>query len=203
MVASTQWDFWNPFELKDLLWPDVYFYDKEREVIKSVWENDETFVPAANMMGKDYVAGFVAVVYFIVHPVVRVITTSIKDDHLRVLWGEIGTWIQTSRVPLDEKKGGFLRINHREITKRAWPYSPTSPRCEKSYLLGQVSEKGEGMAGHHAPYTLCIGDEASGIDDIVYTQQATWSKKSLWIGNCNDCQNFFRKNVEAGDLVAS
>ena len=41
----------DPFLLKNLLWPHVVFYDKQREVIESVWQNDETVVPAGNMLG--------------------------------------------------------------------------------------------------------------------------------------------------------
>jgi hypothetical protein len=33
------------------LWPSVVFYREQEEIIYSVVENDETFVPAGNMMG--------------------------------------------------------------------------------------------------------------------------------------------------------
>lgn len=187
----------DPMALKGMLWPDVTFYDKQREVIYSVLDNDETFVPAGNMLGKDFVAGFIALWFFIVHREVRIITTSVKDDHLRVLWGEIGRYIQSSKYPLIHGQGGFLICNHRDIRK-----VHNRIECQISYLRGMVSEKGEGMAGHHAENTLIIGDEASGIDDLVYNQSATWAKRGLWIGNPNTCNNFFYKGVKAGDLLA-
>lgn len=179
------------------LWPDVTFYKKQWEVIYSVEENDETFVPAGNMLGKDFVAGFIALKAFLTHKEARVITTSVKDDHLRVLWGEIGRFIQTCKYPLDRVKGGPLIVNHRDVRKIV-----NGEECKISYMRGMVSEKGEGMAGHHAAYTLFIGDEASGIDDLVYTQADTWSKRKLLIGNPNPCNNFFRKGVKDGDLIA-
>lgn len=41
----------NPSTLSKLLWPDVRFYRQQREIIQSVDDNDETFVPAGNMLG--------------------------------------------------------------------------------------------------------------------------------------------------------
>jgi hypothetical protein len=75
--------------------------------------------------------------------------------------------------------------------------------CKISYLLGMVSQKGEGMAGHHARYTLGIIDEASGVDDLVYTQMDTWAKRKLIIGNPNPTENFFKKLVVGGDQEAT
>lgn len=190
----------------------------------SVRESDCTVVPAGNMLGKDYVAGYVALSFFVapwlyfegeyvrevegrrslLNPsphTVRVVTTSVKDDHLRVLWGEIGRFLTTCKVELREDRGGVLLVRHRDIKKLAEPVKERK-RCEVSYLLGQVSERGEGMAGHHAAYTLIIGDEASGLDDTVFTQAETWAKRQLYIGNPNPCQNYFRKWVAQGDLVA-
>lgn len=138
--------------------------------------------------------------FFLVHHPVRIVTTSVKDDHLRVLWGEIGRFIQTSKHPLEVKEGGPFIVNHRDVRKMV-----CGQRCEISYLRGMVSERGEGMAGHHAAYTLCIIDEASGVDDMVYTQQATWARKLLAIGNPNPPgagNQFFFKAVKAGDLKA-
>lgn len=189
----------DPLKFATLFWPDVIFYKKQREVIYSLEENDETWVVAGNMLGKDYVAGFICVRFFLRHlgDSCRIVTTSVKDDHLRVLWGEIGQFVDRSRFPLSHKKGGPLVVMHREIRKIV------RGEVDKiSYLLGMVSEKGEGMAGHHAAYTLGVIDEASGVDRIVYTQMDTWAKKKLIFGNPNPGSDFFEKEVEAGDIVA-
>ena len=194
-------EYWrkNPLAMAKALWPDVDFYKKQREVIHSVRDNDETFVPAGNMLGKDFLAGFVALWYFITHPTVRVITTSVKDDHLRVLWGEIDNFVRSANVPLRAEEGGPLVVNHHDIRKAVG----APENIAKSYLRGMVSARGEGMAGHHARYTLLIIDEASGVDDLVYTQGDTWAKKKLIIGNPNQCNNFFFKGVKDGDLEAN
>jgi hypothetical protein len=41
----------DPAGLKDVLWPDVVFYDKQWEIIYSLRDNDETMVVAGNMLG--------------------------------------------------------------------------------------------------------------------------------------------------------
>lgn len=187
----------DPIKFGRLLWPDIRFYGKQRDILYAMEECDEVIVPAGNKLGKDFVAGFIALRFFLIYPTVRVITTSVKDDHLRVLWGEIGRYIQKCRFPLRVEDGGPLIIKHRDISKRV-----NGQECKISYLRGMVSEKGEGMAGHHAPMTLLIIDEASGVDDVVYTQAATWAKKMLIIGNPNPCANFFYRAVKEGDLLA-
>ena len=71
-----------------------------------------------------------------------------------------------------------------------------------SYLVGRVSEHGEGLAGHHATVTLAVADEASGCSDEAYQMFQGWAKRMLFIGNPNQCENFFKKGVKAGDLIA-
>ncbi len=41
----------DPITLAKALWPDVKFYNKQIDIIYSVWNNDETVVPAGNMLG--------------------------------------------------------------------------------------------------------------------------------------------------------
>ena len=178
-------------------WPHIVLYPKQEQILESVRDNVETYVPAGNMLGKDFISGLTALWYFTVFDVVRVVTTSVKDDHLRVLWGEIGTFLDTAVVPLREEQGGPFKVNHNDIRKVAGSAESRS----KSYLRGMVSKTGEGMAGHHAPKTLLIVDEASGVDDSVHDQGMTWAKRLLVIGNPNPCTNFFFRGVTAGDLL--
>src|SRR5262249_28001916 len=74
----------DPLELARVGWPDVTFFGKQLEIIEAVRDCDEVYVHAANQVGKDYVAAFIALAFFLTKgPTVRVITTSVKDDHLR------------------------------------------------------------------------------------------------------------------------
>jgi hypothetical protein len=178
------------------LWPEVCFYDKQQEILYSVRDNVETVVPAGHQLGKDFVTGFLVLWFFLAHREVRIITTSVKDDHLRVLWGEIGRFIDTARFPLSYKQGGPLVINHRDIRKVMH-----GKVCKISYLRGMVSETAEGMAGHHAEHTLLVADEASGISDLAFERSDTWSKRRLIIGNPYPANNnYFERGVRGGDI---
>jgi hypothetical protein len=196
----------DPIKLAKWIWPHVTFCDYQREIIYSVLENDETYVPAGNMLGKDFTAGFIALYFFLTRTPCRVITTSADYSQLEsVLWGEMRRWIQTAKYSLDANKGGPLIINHLHIRKQY-----QGKTCGLSYLLGRVAAKGEGMLGHHIadvgdgiPRTLFIADEASGVEDIAYERADTWAKRKLIIGNPYPCSNFFYRGVTEGDLPRS
>lgn len=126
----------------------------------------------------------------------RIVTTSVAEHHLKVLWGEIGRFVTTSAIPLLADKGGPLVMNYQEI-RWAWERDAKNPL---NYLVGRVSEKGEGLAGHHAAYTLLAGDEASGLSDTCYEMGQGWAKRFLLFGNPNNTNNFFRRGIEAGNL---
>ncbi len=115
----------------------------------------------------------------------------------------MGRFIDTSVIPLNSKDGGPLVVLDMEIRKLipARNKGGKKVRDKISYIKGIVSEKGEGLAGHHAPSTWAIVDEASGVPDITYTQMMTWARHLLAIFNCNDCNNFVRRAVDAGDVL--
>lgn len=200
----------DPIKLGKLLWPDVRFYDKQKQVIYSVVENDETFVPAGNMLGKDFVAAFITVWFFLTRHPCRIVTTSADYAQLEaVLWGEIRRFLQTSKYPLDHVKGGPLIINHLHLRKVDPQDVDRKRACGLSYCIGRVAAKGEGMLGHHIaetgdgiPRTLYLADEASGVEDISYERADTWARRKLVIGNPYPTGgNFFEKGVEEGDLL--
>lgn len=195
----------DPLAFAGLLWPDVTFYDRQCDVMYSVRDNAETFVPAGNMLGKDFVSAFIVLWFFLTRHPCRVITTSADYSQLEsVLWGEIRRFIQTAAYPLDHARGGPLVVNHLHLRKVVH-----GQICGVSYVLGRVAAKGEGLLGHHVarpyaniPTTLMVGDEASGLEDIVKERADTWAHRQLYIGNCYDCNNFFRRAVEEGDVLA-
>src|SRR5215210_988404 len=85
----------DPAGFAQRYWPQVTFYDKQWEIIESVRDNAETVVVAGHQLGKDFAAAFVVLWFYLTRHPVRVVTTSVKDDHLRVLWGEIGRYLDT------------------------------------------------------------------------------------------------------------
>jgi hypothetical protein len=192
----------DPLALAELCWPHVTFYKEQREIIYSVRDNHETYVPAGNMLGKDFVAAFIALWFFLSRAPCRVVTTSVDHTQLEgVLWGEIRRFLQTSEYPLATEQGGPLLVNHLHLRKII-----KGQMDGLSYLIGRVAAKGEGMLGHHiaktgdgVPRTLFIADEASGVDDVSYERADTWADRKLVIGNPYPCNNFFYKGVKAGD----
>lgn len=188
----------DPLKWQRLMWPHINFYDKQRQIIYSVDQNDETVSPAGNMLGKDYVSAFIALWAFCSRHPVRIITTSVKDDHLRVLWGEIGQLIATAKHPLRSSEGGNLICNHQEIRKIV-----KGEMCSLSYLKGMVASEGAAMQGHHIAKTgdriwrtLFICDEASGVNDEYHKMASTWAERMLIIGNPWECSNFFKHAVK-------
>lgn len=185
----------DPIELGMLMWPDDKWASFQRKLIYSTWNNVETVVKAGNKLGKDYVGGFIAPVAFLTRHPCRIVTTSAKDQHLRVLWGEIGERIRRSKVPLDVKKGGPLIINHHDIRKLV-----DGERCPLSYLTGMVagSDSIASMQGHHIALTgdgiwrtMFMCDEASSVNHEYYRMARSWFNRAYIFGNPWPCNNFF------------
>ena len=189
--------FEDPVKMVKLIWPELRMYDKQAEIMRSVWANDETYVPAGNVLGKDWISGLIALCFFLSRSPCRVVTTSVDYSQLEgVLWGEIRQFIRTASIPLP------IEVNHLHIYQKI-----DGQRDAKSELIGRVVKKGEGLLGRHLPQdkarTLVIFDESSGIEDLAYNSADTWAHKKLAIGNCYPCSNFFKKHIAQGDVLAS
>lgn len=182
------------------MWPSIQLYDKQVEAVYSFMNDAETVVPAGNQLGKDFIAGRLVLWYFQSRYPCRIVTTSAKDDHLRVLWGEIKNAIDTAAYPMDVVQGGNLIINQREI-RRLW----RGHECALSYVKGMVagSDSIAAMQGHHIaktgdgiPRTAIFCDESSSVPDTYYTMFSTWADRMFIFGNTWDCSNFFYKAVK-------
>ncbi len=191
--------FHDPIYFFKYFWPDVTFYDKQWEMIWDVENTPEVYVVAGNKLGKDFCAAAITLRYFLIHHPVRIVTTSVKERHLKVLWGEMGRFIQTSAHPLTVDKGGPLIWNHMDLTKVV-----NGVKCPISYCWGMVSETEEGLSGHHAPWTLAVVDEASGVGNKAYSAMQGWAKRILAFGNPNQPahgDSFFKSGVEGGNVI--
>ena len=90
----------DPGALQRYFWPQVTFTQEQWSIIYSVWDDDRTYVRAGNKLGKDFVAGFIVVAYFLSRHPCKIITTSVKDKHLEVLWTEVEKFLRISKYPL-------------------------------------------------------------------------------------------------------
>jgi hypothetical protein len=196
-------------------WPLISFYKEQRDIIYSVRDNDETIVPAANQLGKDFVAAFISIWWMMRTRPARVLATSPQATQLEdVLWGEIKKLLRASKVQLP------LHSTHMLVRQQ---------RNDGSYvdtgeLRGQAVNKGEALLGRHLPRisdrspecqhyldlgesgiptTLLLVDEGSGMDDEPYYKSETWAHRRLTIGNCYPTTNFFYQGTQAGDAARS
>lgn len=210
----------EPMHFKDAFWPQVKFHSKQVDEILSVRDNVETYVHAGNMLGKDFVAAFIVWWFFVCfykpldrvkeeaikygitpETPVRIVTTSVKSEHLDVLWAEIGKFGATSQIPLLKGYGGPFVMTHHEIRHGSEIELGSNT---VSYVKGMVSDMNhkESLQGHHAKHNLAIVDEASGVPDWAYEMLQGWMKKGLFFGNPNLCANWWYRGCKAGDLMA-
>jgi hypothetical protein len=191
------------FFMQNLLLPNLRLYSKEKEVLAAMVEEKETYVPAANMMGKDFTVGLGCFLSFVIclyyQKTCRIVNTSVAEHHLKAVWGEIGRFVRTAKWPdgrsIEGKDWDQINVNHMEIryAREAASKNPLS------YLAGRTAkDNGEGLAGHHADFTMAVGDEASGLRREVHEMFQGWAQHIVYIGNCNQCQNQFRDGVKAG-----
>jgi len=188
----------DPIQFGKMCWPNINFYKEQKEIIYSVMHNEETFVPAGNELGKDFVSAFITLWFFCSRRPCKITTTSPQAAQLAdVLWGELRRLIDESQVRLP------IFYTHMKI-RQVRDDGSLEPRSE---LVGRVVQKGESLLGRHVsrgpngePMTMALFDEASGMEDTPYEASDTWAHRKLIIGNPYPCDNFFKKGVRDGDL---
>lgn len=188
----------NPFKFLKVGWPMFKIYDKQKEIIDSVIENDETIVPAGNQLGKDFITAFIVIWFFSSRYPCKIMTIAPGQSQLEtVLWGEIRRFMSLSKIPLP------IKYNHLDC-KFILKDGEIEPQAR---LLGMATNKAENVQGQHLqrgpngePRTMAVFDEASGIADQFYDGVDAWSHRRLIIGNPLPCTNFFFQGVKGGDI---
>lgn len=128
-------------------------WGKQREILRSVWDNEKTAVRASHGVSKTYSAAEIAVGFLNCFDNSKVITTA--PTHMQVkdlLWAEIGHIYRTSRIRLE---GECLT---------------TMIKTDKSehFAVGFSTDKPQRAEGWHAPAILFIFDEAKGIPPWMF-----------------------------------
>lgn len=199
----------DPLALAKRLWPQYTFYKEQQEFIQSVCcanpvGADETYVPAGNMMGKDFGAGRINVLFALTRHPFRIVWCSATDKHLAVIFAETVRAIQDAAQPLLADKGGNLLVNHHLIR---WVFQDGPHKgemCPISYIQGLVASEQTQAAlqGHHVanvgdgiPRTLFGIDECSSVPDRYIKMGDTWANRILGIGNTWECENWWKKRV--------
>ena len=187
----------DPMQFIALCWPGMRLSDKQREVLLSLRDNHETFVHAANQMGKTRIAAIVAIWFFASRTPARVVISSSNETQLEnVLWSEICQLIRSAAWPLP-----FV-VTHLSIKKRC--HADDSDTESADYVLGHVTKTVESFQGHHLPSdrprVLVIFDEASAIPDEFFEASESWAHRKLVVGNPLSTTNFFYRCCKGGDV---
>jgi len=187
----------DPLRFVSACWPDMQLYSKQREVLRTVRDNLETFVHAANQTGKTRIAALAVLFFFATRTPARVITSSSSETQLgAILWSEIHSLVRASRLPLP-----FVEKNLCLKKLRRLDSAETEP---SDYVLGYVTNAVENFQGHHLPNdrprVLAVFDEASGVPDEFYEAADSWAHRKLVIGNPLSTTNFFYRQCRAGDV---
>lgn len=185
----------DPVKFCAACWPDIKLTQYQRDILHSLRDNVETFVHAANEVGKDFITAIGVLWFFCSRRPARVITSSSGETQLKsILWSEIRERINTSRIKFPFKLG-TLSIK--------W-VNEDGEEDPLSYIIGHVTKSVENFQGHHLdhdkPRVLCVFDEASGVGDEFDEAADSWAHRKLVIGNPLNCLNFFYRACKKGDI---
>lgn len=155
-------------------------WDKQEEIVRSVWENERTAVRSCNSGGKSRVAAEIALLYLLSFRPSRVITTAPTFLQVEeILWKEIASLYRSSAFPI----GGQLNRTSLElgtIKNKPWDASGVSTNevnrfqgFKSAHLLvildealGVAPEIWEAMEGLVPHRILVIGNPLDGVGDF-------------------------------------
>jgi hypothetical protein len=129
-------------------------WSKQREILRSVRDNEKTAVRACHGSSKTFTASEIATWFYNTFPESKVISTApVFSQIKKLLWSEINKAYQNSRIQLE---GECLTT---EIKSNEDP---------SHYALGFSTDKPARAEGWHAPAILFIFDEAKGIPQWLW-----------------------------------
>jgi phage terminase large subunit len=128
-------------------------WTKQREILRSVRDNEKTAVRASHGVSKTYTAAEITAWFLNCFPNSKVITTAPTHTQVKMLlWSEINKIYATSRIELD---GECLTTEIKTDDKA-------------HYAFGFSTDKPARAEGWHAPAMLFIFDEAKGIPQWLW-----------------------------------
>ena len=147
-------------------------WQKQREIIQSVWNNPRTAVKSCNSGGKSRVSAIITLLYLMTFKPSRVITTAPTFLQVsEILWKEIHALYRSAKIPI----GGQLNQTSLElgsIDGRPWD------------ALGISTNEVNRFQGFKSPYLLVILDEALGVaPEIWEAMEGLQPHRVLAIGN--------------------
>lgn len=162
----------NPVALGKWLFDSIY-WDKQEEIMQSVWQHKKTAVRSCNSGGKSRIAAEIALLYLLSFRPSRVITTAPTFTQVsEILWKEIHSLYAKSKIPFNG------RLTETELDMGI--YQKEHPW----QMIGISTNEENRMQGFKSPYLLVILDEALGIDPIIWRAiEGLLPHRILAIGN--------------------
>lgn len=146
---------------------------KQKEIAESVFKFPRTSVKSCTGSGKTFIAARLGLAFLANYTPSIVLTTAPTFRQVEsILWKEMAT--AYGKTAYENGFGGRLTATRLDMT-------------ENWFALGLSTDEPERFQGFHSQNLLVIGDEASGLDDKVYTAietpLSTGHARLLLIGN--------------------
>lgn len=147
-------------------------WEKQIQIIQSVFNYKYTAVKTCNAIGKSYIAARIVITFLYLHPGSIVVTTAPTWRQVTdVLWREIGTAVKQARFKLTSKEVTQAGLN----LDTDW------------YAVGLSTSRPENFFGYHSDHILVVVDEAGGVDERIFKGVAAITPNTnahvLLIGN--------------------
>lgn len=167
-------------------------WEKQVEIIASVFKYKLTAVKTCNAIGKSFIAARIVITFLMLHPGSIVVTTAPTWRQVTdVLWREIGTALKMSKYKLTDKEATQAGLS----LDTDW------------YAVGLSTARPENFFGYHSDHILVVVDEAGGVDEGVFKGVAAITPninaRILYIGNPTDPTGTFYDVFNKPELGAN
>lgn len=167
-------------------------WEKQVEIIQSVFEYKLTAVKTCNAIGKSFIAARIVIAFLMLHPGSIVVTTAPTWRQVTdVLWREIGTALKLAKYKLTDKEATQAGLN----LDTDW------------YAVGLSTSRPENFFGYHADHILVVVDEAGGVDEAIFKGVAAitpnLNARILYIGNPTNPTGMFYDVFNKPELGAN
>lgn len=147
-------------------------WDKQVQIIQSVFNYKYTAVKTCNAIGKSFIAARIVITFLYMHPGSIVVTTAPTWRQVTdVLWREIGTAVKQAKFKLTSKEVTQAGLN----LDTDW------------FAVGLSTKRPENFFGYHSDHILVVVDEAGGVEESIYRGVAAITPNAnarvLLIGN--------------------
>ena len=184
-------------ELQDLLQTDpatvaevnfnCILWQKQREIINSVWANPRTAVKSCNSGGKSKIAAIIALLYLMTFKPSRVITTAPTFLQVEeILWKEIHAAFKQSKIKFKGCQLNNTSLTLGDIDGHPWD------------ALGISTNEVNRFQGFKSPHLLVILDEALGVaPEIWEAMEGLQPHRILALGNPLEPEGNFYKAFQS------